>query len=212
MSAADSLFGSDGFFLLALLAVTADAFMPLIPDGSMVIAATLDSAHSDTSPVLMAVGVALASLSGDLLLLRAARSGAGWAQRRLDRRPGAASAAAHILELLETKPGRTMLPLRFVTGGRTVLDLTVGTTTQPLNRFIRWSAVSSMVWATYIVGLGYLNAHTFNTSWLSFAVSCLTATAVSALIARWVQRERRTVRDSAAAAEESAAAAPVAAG
>ncbi|MEZ0095859.1 DedA family protein [Streptacidiphilus sp. EB129] len=201
MSANAALFGSSWLLIIALLAVLADAFMPLIPDGSLVIAATLDTSRSAPSPVLMAFAVALASFSGDLLLLRAARRGAGWAQRRLDRRPGAASAATHILELLETKPARTMLPLRFVTGGRSVLDLTIGTTTRPLRRFIQWSAVSSAVWACYIVGLGYLNAHTFNTSWLSFGVSCLTATVVSALIARWVQRERRTIRAARTATE-----------
>ncbi|QMU75385.1 hypothetical protein GXW83_06095 [Streptacidiphilus sp. PB12-B1b] len=203
MSAAASLFDSSWVSIAAVLAVVSDAFVPLIPDGTVVIAATLDS---HTSPLLLGVAVALASFCGDLLLLRAARRAAGWAQRRLNRKPGAAAAAAHVLGLLETKRGRTILLLRFVTGGRSLLDLLVGTSTKPPRHYLRWSALSSTVWATYIVGLGYLNAHTFNTSWISFAVSCVAAGAVSAVIARMVQRQRRQAR--AAAASAAGATAP----
>lgn len=198
MSAAMALFDSSWFFIAALLAVLSDAFLPLVPSGTLVIAATLRASETHTSPLLLGLGVAIASFSGDLLLLRFARRGASWAQRRLARRPGAASAAAYLLEALETKRGRTIVVARFVPGGRTVLDLAVGTTKKPPVRFLRWSAASSAIWATYIVGLGYLNEHTFDTSWLSFAVSCGAATAISALVARMVQRQRRLAREAGA--------------
>ena len=204
MSAAASLFDSSWVSIAAVLAVVSDAFMPLIPDGTVVIAATLNT-HS--SPFVLGLAVALASFCGDLLLLRAARRAAGWAQRRLNRKPGAATAAAHVLGLLETKRGRTILLLRFVTGGRSLLDLLVGTSTKPPRHYLRWSALSSTVWATYIVGLGYLNAHTFNTSWISFAVSCVAAAAVSAVIARMVQRQRRLARGAVIPAQAQAPAA-----
>ncbi|MFC1421103.1 DedA family protein [Streptacidiphilus cavernicola] len=202
MSAALALLASSWFFVAALLAVMSDAFIPLVPSGTLVIAATLHASETHTSPLLLGVGVAIASFSGDLLLLKFARRGANWAQRRLERKPGAASAAASVLEALETKRARTIVTARFVPGGRTVLDLAVGTTSTPPRRFLRWSAVSASVWATYIVGLGFLNEHTFNTTWLSFAVSCVAATAISAVIARVVQRQRRLARKNAAAAVE----------
>jgi membrane protein DedA with SNARE-associated domain len=195
MSAAMALLASSWFFIAALLAVLSDAFIPLVPSGTLVIAATLHASETHTSPVLLGIGVAIASFSGDLLLLKFARRGAAWAQGRLARKPGAATAALHLLDALETKRARTIVAARFVPGGRTVLDLTVGTTSTPPRRFLRWSAVSSAVWATYIVGLGFLNEHTFDTTWLSFAVSCLAATAISAVIARVVQRQRRIARD-----------------
>ncbi|MFC1413447.1 DedA family protein [Streptacidiphilus sp. N1-12] len=198
MSEALALFASSWFFVAALLAVLSDAFLPLVPSGTLVIAATLHLSDTHTSPFLLGIGVALASFSGDLLLLKFARRGAAWAQRRLERKPGAASAAAHLLAALETKRARTIVVARFVPGGRTVLDLAVGTTDRPPRRFLRWSAVSSAVWATYIVGLGFLNEHTFDTTWLSFAVSCLAATAISAVIARVVQRQRRLARETEA--------------
>jgi membrane protein DedA with SNARE-associated domain len=194
MSAAASLFDSSWISIAALAAVVSDAFLPLIPDGTVVIAATLNTSQSAASPILLGIGVAMASFCGDLLLLRVARRAAGWAQRRLNRKPGAAAAAAQVLNLLDTKRGRTILLFRFVTGGRSLLDLVAGTSQKPPRHYLRWSALSSSVWATYIVGLGYLNAHTFNTSWVSFAVSCLAAAAVSAVIARMVQRQRRLAR------------------
>ena len=203
MSAA-ALFGSSWICIVALLAVVCDAFMPLIPDGTLVIAATLDAANTHVSPLLLAPGVALASFTGDLLLLRVARRARGWAQRRLNRSPGAATATETVLDALENKQARTILLFRFVSGGRSVLDLTAGTAARRPRHYLRWSAISSTVWATYIVGLGYLDARTFNTSWLSFAVSCLAATVVSVLIARVVQRQRRASQAGAATAADTA--------
>lgn len=203
MSEVLDLFGSSWFFIAALLAVLSDAFVPIVPSGTMVIAATLQASETHTSPLLLGFGVAIASFSGDLLLLRVARRGAAWAQRRLDRRPGAAGAAAYLLEALETRRARTIVAARFVPGGRSVLDLAVGTAPAPPLRFLRWSAVSAAVWATYIVGLGYLNEHTFDTSWLSFAVSCAAATTISAVVARMVQRQRRNAREAAAPAADA---------
>jgi membrane protein DedA with SNARE-associated domain len=205
MSAATALFDSSWFFVAALLAVLSDAFIPLVPSGTLVIAATLHASETHTSPVLLGLGVAIASFSGDLLLLRFARRWASWAQRRLSRRPGAASAATHLLTALENKRARTIVAARFVPGGRTLLDLAVGTTSRPPRRFLRWSAVSAAIWATYIVGLGFLNEHTFDTTWLSFAVSCVAATAISAVVGRVVQRQRRLARadDAVAAAGPS---------
>ena len=201
MSAAASLFGSSWLSIVAVLSVFGDAFMPLIPDGTAVIAATMGS---HTSPLILGMCVALASFSADVALLKVSRRAAGWAQHRLSRSRGAATAAAHVLEALETKRVRTILLFRFVSGGRSLLDLTVGTSTRPPRHYLRWSAVSSTVWATYIVGLGYLNAHTFKTGLLSFAVSCLAATVVSVVIARMVQRQRRATREAQLAREAAA--------
>jgi membrane protein DedA with SNARE-associated domain len=57
--------------------------------------------------------------------------------------------------------------------------------------FLRWSALSASVWASYIVSLGWLNSHWFSTTWLSLAVSCAAATTISAAVARLVHRSRR---------------------
>ncbi|WP_370098361.1 DedA family protein [Streptacidiphilus sp. MAP12-20] len=186
--------GSWWFFLAALLAVFSDAFLPFVPSGTIVVAAVLESGEAHTPLPALVGGVALASFAADLLLLRLARGGADRARRWLARRAGTADAAASVLRALERKTGRTVIVARFVPGGRSVLDLAVGTAANPPRRFIRWSAASAVVWATYIVGMGWLNENAFNTFWLSFAVSCAATTTISALVARRVARARARTR------------------
>jgi membrane protein DedA with SNARE-associated domain len=185
-----ALLSSSWIFILAFAAVLGDAFLPFIPSGTMVIMAVLKTADLDGAPVLLALGVAIASFIGDLILLRIARRGAPWLQARLDRRPQWADATDSVQQALETRAGRTVIVARFVPAGRTILDLAVGAGSNP-RRFVRWSALAATVWAAYIVTLGWLNSHWFNTTWLSFAVSCAAATAISASIARLVRRQRR---------------------
>jgi len=156
----------------------------------MVIVAVLQTADLDGAPVLLALCVAVASFMGDLLLLRLARRGAPWLQRRLERKPHLANATDKVQQALETRAARTVIVARFVPAGRTILDLAMGSIENPL-RFKRWSAVAAVLWAAYIVTLGWLNSHWFSTAWLSFAVSCAAATAVSASVARLVRRSRQ---------------------
>ncbi|MFC5906590.1 DedA family protein [Streptacidiphilus monticola] len=191
MSQLVALFAGSWFFLLTLLAVASDAFLPFVPSGTMVIAATLEAEDTHTPLLLLGAGVAAASFAGDLLLLRVARRGRAWTRRLLARKAGTAAATESILDSVRTRRARTVVIARFVPGGRTILDLAVGTAQQPPRRFLRWSAVSATVWAVYIVGLGYLNEHAFNTNWLSFAISCAATTAVSAIIAQVIRRRRK---------------------
>lgn len=185
-----ALLSSSWIFILAFAAVLGDAFLPFIPSGTMVIVAVLKTADLDGAPELLALGVAGASFLGDLILLRIARRGAPWVQARLDRRPQWAGATSSMQQALETRAARTVIVARFVPAGRTILDLAMGASANP-RRFVRWSAVAALVWAAYIVTLGWLNSHWFNTTWLSFAVSCAAATAISASVARLIRRHRR---------------------
>ncbi|AXI77701.1 DedA family protein [Peterkaempfera bronchialis] len=185
-----ALLSSSWIFILAFAAVLGDAFLPLIPSGTMVIMAVLKTADLDGAPVLLALGVATASFLGDLLLLRIARHGAPWVQARLDRRPQWAGATSKVQQALETRAARTVIVARFVPAGRTVLDLAMGASANP-RRFKRWSALAALLWAAYIVTLGWLNSHWFDTAWLSLAVSCAAATGISASIARLVRRQRQ---------------------
>jgi len=211
MSAVGALVASSAAWLTtaALLAVAADGFLPFLPSGSFVVAAVLATSDAHGSVLLLGVLVALASFTGDLLLLRCARSSAGWVQRRFARRPQWGEAAEFILETIRTRPARTVVIARMMPGGRTVLDMAVGTSANPPRHFLRWSALSAAVWATYIVGLGRIDEHWFDTDWLAFAVSTAAAGAVGALVARCYRRARRTAAPAPAPAEASAAPVPV---
>ncbi|MER6400594.1 DedA family protein [Kitasatospora sp. NPDC059973] len=192
-----TVIGSSWICALALCAVLGDAFLPFIPSGTLVILAVLKTAQIDGAPVVLGLGVAIASFLGDLLLLRLARRGAPSLQRRLEHRPQLAASVARVQQALD---GRTtgaaaamVVVARFVPAGRTVLDLAIGHSPAEPYRFLRWSALAALVWAAYIVTLGWLNSHWFDTAWLSLAVSCAAATVISTAIARIVRRNRRLV-------------------
>ncbi len=190
-----TLVGSSWICALALCAVLGDAFLPFIPSGTIVILAVLKTAQIDGAPVLLGLGVAVASFLGDLLLLQLARRGAPMVNRRLEHRPKLAASVARVQQALDGRTtraaGAMVVIARFVPAGRTVLDLAIGHSPAHPHRFLRWSALAAMIWAAYIVTLGWLNSHWFDTAWLSLAVSCTAATAVSTAIARIVRRNRR---------------------
>ncbi|KJS55250.1 hypothetical protein VM98_14395 [Streptomyces rubellomurinus subsp. indigoferus] len=187
--------GSSWICALALCAVLGDALLPFLPSGTLVILAVLKTARIDGAPVLLGLGVAVASFLGDVLLLHLARRGAPLLQRRLARRPKLAASVARVQQALVERPhggaAAMVVIARFVPGGRTVLDVAIGHSPAHPHRFLRWSAVAALVWAAYIVTLGWLNSHWFDTAWLSMAVSCAAATAISTAIARVVRRNRR---------------------
>ncbi|MFD7729759.1 DedA family protein [Kitasatospora phosalacinea] len=189
--------GPAWYCALALVAVLGDAFLPFLPSGTLVILAVLKTGQVGGSPLLLAAGVAVASFLGDLLLLNLARRGAPAVHRGLARRPRLAESVERVQQALT---GRTtsraaaaiVIIARFVPAGRTVLDVAVGHSTnhRPWT-FLRWSAVAGVVWAAYIVTLGWLNQHWFDTAWLSFAISCLAATAISSAVVQLLRRRRR---------------------
>ncbi|MFF8773358.1 DedA family protein [Kitasatospora sp. NPDC015120] len=194
-----TLVGSSWICALALCAVLGDAFLPFIPSGTLVILAVLKTAQIDGAPVMLGLGVAAASFLGDLLLLRLARRGAPMVSRRLEHRPKLAASVARVQQALDERTTRAAAAMvviaRFVPAGRTILDLAIGHSPAHPHRFLRWSALAAMIWAAYIVTLGWLNSHWFETAWLSLAVSCTAATVVSTAIARVVRRNRRLSLD-----------------
>jgi membrane protein DedA with SNARE-associated domain len=192
-----ALIGSSWICAVALFAVLGDAFIPFIPSGTLVILAVLKTSRIDGAPLLLALGVALASFLGDILLLSLARRGAPSVQRRLELRPQLAANVTRVQQALDgrTKRGAAAIVViaRFVPAGRTVLDLAMGHSPDHPRTFLRWSALAALVWAAYIVTLGWLNSHWFDTAWLSLVVSCAAATTISAAVARMVRRNRRLV-------------------
>jgi membrane protein DedA with SNARE-associated domain len=190
-----TLMTSSWFCVLAVLAVMGDAFLPFLPSGTLVVLAVVKTSHSPQAPFLLAAAVAGASFLGDLLLLAAARRGGRFLRRRLNRNPQLAANVKRVQRSLENRTSRAaatmVIVARFVPGGRTVLDLAIGHSADRSRTFLHWCAVSAAVWACYIVALGWLDSHWFNTTWLSLAVSCAAATAISAAVARLVRRSRQ---------------------
>ncbi|MFD9124630.1 DedA family protein [Kitasatospora sp. NPDC059571] len=194
---AAAVLGPSWICALALFAVLGDAFLPFLPSGTLVILAVLRTSDMDGAPVLLGLGVAVASFLGDLLLLQLARRGAPSVRRRLDRRPELAASVERVQQSLAQRTSRAaaliVIIARFVPAGRTIIDLAVGHSPAASRVFLRWSALAAVVWAAYIVSLGWLNSHWFNTAWLSMGVSCAAASLISAGVARLVRRRRRAL-------------------
>ncbi|WP_328859661.1 DedA family protein [Streptomyces sp. NBC_00306] len=184
------LIGSPLILAVALLAVFLDALVPVMPSGTLVLAASLWATTQEVGLLAVAVPVAAASVLGDLLVVTLARS-------RPLRRPALTSAAARMGKALTGRLGRTTVAARFVPGGRTVLAVAVGTTGVSRRRHLFWSVVGGVLWAGYLTGLGRLNSLWFDASWLGFAVSVAATVVMGACLARALSVGKHPARRSA---------------
>ncbi|MGW0827971.1 DedA family protein [Streptomyces sp. NPDC002845] len=183
--------------VVALAAVLGDALLPFLPSGSLVIAASLLALDHGMAPLALVLAVAVASFLGDLALVALVGSGSGRADALLARHAGVASTTRWLQNTLDGQLGRMTVAARFVPAGRTVLGMALGSTPAVRARYLSWSAVGSLVWACYLVGLGALNGLWFEARWVGFAVSTAAAVTISTCLARAVrQRSAATGRPS----------------
>ncbi|MER5213925.1 hypothetical protein ABT063_25970 [Streptomyces sp. NPDC002838] len=181
---------------VALLAVIGDAFLPFLPSGSLVIAASLlFLGHGTGWLALLLLAVAAASFLGDLLLIALVRSGSSRADALLARHAAVASATRWFQSALADRLGGAALAGRFVPAGRTVLGVTLGAVPGLRARYLRWSAVGGLLWACYLVGLAVLNGAWFETRWIGFAVSAVATFALSTCMAWRVRRQAGTAQE-----------------
>ncbi|MFE9700328.1 DedA family protein [Streptomyces sp. NPDC006270] len=173
---------------IALIAVMGDALVPVLPSGSLVLAAASFSLGHGPAPLALVLAVAASSFLGDLALVTVARSRSGRIGARMARHAGAAAAAQRMRDALTRRLGRATLAARFVPGGRTMLGLVLDGAPRQRRAYLRWSALGGLVWAGYLVGLGCLNGYWFDTRWVGFAVSASAGVAISATLARAVRR------------------------
>ncbi|WP_371681545.1 DedA family protein [Streptomyces sp. NBC_01276] len=173
---------------LALAAVFGDSLLPVLPSGTLVVAAAAWTAQHHIPPVLPVLAVAAASFLGDLALVLLARRGSSWLHTRLDRHPAWRQATTRLQGGLARHAGRVALAARFVPAGRTVLDIALGTSPALRPRQMGWSALAGLLWAAYLVTLGHLGNRWFDTAWLGLAVSVGATVAVSTLATRMITR------------------------
>ncbi|GAA4914050.1 membrane protein DedA with SNARE-associated domain [Stackebrandtia albiflava] len=180
-----SLVTSPWLYLVLVLLILSDVYVPVLPSGTTLVLATVYAVTSGETVVPLLVTAAAASTLGDLLAFRLARSGATRVDRLLAR-SGRLSGADHRLRAMLRRSGaRTVLVARFVPAGRCLVVNTGGR--EPGIRFgdfARWSATAAVCWAAYTVGIGFLNAVVFHTGWLAGAVSVVCLLALGAWFAR----------------------------
>ena len=167
-----------------------DAFFPLVPSETTVIAAGVLASSGKLSIVLVILAAAAGAIVGDnvcfwigkLLGERIAeRAFAGSRRKHLDR--------AH--EMIEERGGYLILIARFIPGGRTAATFACGTLDWEWLRFIRYDVAAGLVWGCYAGLLGYFGGKTFKDSpFKGFLVAFAIALAITGGVelVRWIRR------------------------
>lgn len=148
---------SPWLYLIVFVMVTVDGFLPVVPSEAVVIGASALSATG--SPNLAALGatVVAGGIAGD------------WAAYLLGRRAARrvvtgklAVARAKAEKALLRYGAVAILAGRFLPCGRAATTWTSGSVSLPLRRFRLFSALASVAWAAYMIGLGLVGGSAFS--------------------------------------------------
>ncbi|RJL22073.1 DedA family protein [Bailinhaonella thermotolerans] len=146
---------------LAVFAFAAvDAFLPLLPSESLVIAAGVFAASGRPNLVLLLLAAAAGAFAGDHVSYCIGRLG----RRPVNRvKPGTRRhhLTRWIRRTLERRGGLIIIVARYIPGGRTVTTVTAGALGYPLRRFSLFDALAGLSWGAYCSLLGYLGGKTF---------------------------------------------------
>jgi membrane-associated protein len=187
------LASSSPWAYLAILAIAAlDAVVPLVPSEATVISAGVLAGAGELSIALVIAAGAAGALAGDNGAYTIGRGLGPRLEHRIARSRRAASRREWAQETLATKGSTVILVARFVPGGRTATTLTAGLVRMPWGRFLGYSALAAVIWASFAALLGFAGGATFEESphlALAFALG-LAATAYVGLETRSKLRPR----------------------
>ncbi|WP_307805268.1 VTT domain-containing protein [Streptomyces spirodelae] len=222
-----SVTGSPWIYVVIAASVLLDVFVPVLPSGVLVIAASTaaagttaaDAADLPTAAARSAAGnghlievlllvlcAAAASVLGDLVAWRLAWRGGDRFDRAMARSRRLTSAQEQLGSALSRGGGALVVLARFAPAGRSVVSLTAGATHRSARDFVPWSALAGVAWAVYSVGLGYLGGQWLGASWLGTAVSVLALFLAGGLAAYLIRREPAAAAAAASGADADATA------
>lgn len=180
-----------GWLLPALpLMIAVDAPFPVLPSETVLMTAVAMAFTDHDAGMLLALfAVAvLGSAVGDLVVY-----GLGRSSHRLVSGSAEGGLAAWMRRHLLARPGLALVGGRFIPGGRLVSTAAAGRFGLPVRLFLPWSLASSVVWATYMVGVGRAIEPITGGN----PVRCVVAATVLAVLSgglfalgRWVLRRR----------------------
>lgn len=110
-------------------------------------------AHQGVLPLWETFAVAaVGAFLGDALLFVAGRHlGERPFVKRMQAKPG----FSHALDLARRRPRAFVFFNRYVYGMRIIGGIAAGIAAIPIGVFVVWNALSSLVWATFFIGIGY---------------------------------------------------------
>jgi membrane protein DedA with SNARE-associated domain len=189
-SIVDAISGSSWSYALVFAVAALDAFFPLVPSETTVIAAGVVAADGGLELPLILIAAAAGAVAGDNVSFWigktlgervANRYFTGKRKKHLDR--------AH--RLLEERGGYLIIVARFIPGGRTAATFAAGSLDWPWRRFIVYDVIAGVIWATYATLLGYFGGKAFEGDPLKgFLIAAglgVTVTVVVELV-RWLRK------------------------
>ena len=150
------LLSSPWLYVIVFAAVAIDGFVPVVPSDVAVIGLGALSATGSPNLVALAAVVVAGGIAGDRVSYLLGRKAGG---RVTNGKLAVVKKKAE--RALMRYGGVVILVGRFLPYGRTATALTAGSMSVPLGRFRLFTALASVAWAVYAIGLGRLGGATF---------------------------------------------------
>ncbi len=192
-SITDLVSGSDWTYVAILLVAAVDAFFPLVPSETMVVAGGVLAANGDLSLPLLVLVAASGAIIGDNISYAIGRTVGqrlrprlfgGRRKRHLDRAD----------RLLRERGGYLIVIARFIPGGRTATTFAAGLLRMYWPRFLSWDILAGIIWATYASLIGFFGGKAFEDDPLRGIILALViafAIAAGVELYRWLRQRRR---------------------
>jgi len=194
------LSGSHWFYLIIFAIALADSVVPVVPSETIVIIGGVSAGLGEKWLPLVIVLGAAGAFVGDNLSYSLGTVFSGPIERRYERSEKGRRRLAWAHNQIHERGGELLVTARYIPGGRTLVTLTCGITSQPRVWFMKWAAAAASLWALYASLLGFVGGKTFSDNHtLAFLVAFGIALSVTVLIeiVRWL-RHRVVGRDGSA--------------
>jgi membrane-associated protein len=189
-SVVDTISGSEWSYAIIFGVAMVDAFFPLVPSETTVIAAGVLAANGDLRIELVLIAAAAGAIVGDNITFwlgktlgerLAEKIFIGTRKKHLDR--------AH--KMVEERGGYLIVIARFIPAGRTAVTFAAGSLDWAWTRFIKFDVIAGVIWGSYASLLGYFGGKTFEDSpFKGFLVAFAVALAITCgvEVVRWIRK------------------------
>ena len=189
------LSGSHWFYLIIFAIALADSVLPVVPSETIVIIGGVSAGLGEKwLPLVIVLGAAGAFI-GDNLSYSLGTYFSGPIERRYERSDKGRARLAWAHNQIHERGGELLVTARYIPGGRTLVTLTCGITSQPRAWFMSWAALAASLWALYASLLGFIGGKTFSDNHtLAFLVAfgiALSVTAIIEIVRAWRKRRGR---------------------
>jgi membrane protein DedA with SNARE-associated domain len=168
-----------------------DAFFPIVPSESTVIAAGVLAGAGDLNILLVIVAAAVGAILGDNFTFAIGRIFDERLHGLMSRNEKRKRRLDWAERTLNERGGYLIVVARFIPGGRVVVMLAAGLLEMPWHRFIRYDVLAGVIWAGYAALLGYAGGKTFEEKpWLGLLIAFAVAFGIATGVELYRHRRR----------------------